>query len=257
MDRKYFYSIMSGKDGTDYETYLNTPRLLSCQKAPELLSNHDEMQFQLVHQMQELSMKLIAFTLLEIDELLEKRLVHRIQSLFNRVHLALRNMIDQLTLLETMSPRDYQEIRIHLGRGSGQESPGFRTLMKMYEELWESYKKHYLHGDEKTLLEIYDSKFSHSDAYVIAESLAEYDELFQKFRFNHIQLIHRSIGLGAKSLKGRSVQLLDEGLKMKFFPALWEVRNQMTNRWGQSYGTSRPTIPNKPKHPRRRKDDKS
>src|SRR5262249_1358836 len=108
--------------------------------------------------------------------------------------------------------------------------------------------------DEGKLDEIYDSKYSHSDAYVVAECLAEYDELFQKFRYHHFQLIHRSIGLGARSLKGRSVQLLEEGLKTKFFPPLWEVRNRMTDRWGQAYGASRPGL-EPPKPPRRRKGD--
>jgi len=31
---------------------------------------------------------------------------------------------------------------------------------------------------------------------VVAEALAEFDELFQKFRYEHLQLIHRTIGFG-------------------------------------------------------------
>ncbi len=89
---------------------------------------------------------------------------------------------------------------------------------------------------------IYNSEYQHSDAYVVAESLAEFDELFQKFRYHHLQLIHRSIGLGAKSLKGRSVELLEDGLRVQFFPELWDIRNKMTDEWGALYGVVRHPI---------------
>ena len=93
-----------------------------------------------------------------------------------------------------------------------------------------------------TIEKIYDSEYSHSDAYVVAEALAEFDELFQKFRYHHMQLIHRTIGLGAKSLKGRSVELLQEGMRHQFFPELWEIRNKMTDAWGARYGVVRDSI---------------
>jgi len=76
----------------------------------------------------------------------------------------------------------------------------------------------------------------------VAEALAEFDELFQKFRYHHLQLIQRTIGLGSKSLKGRSVDLLNEGLKTRFFPELWDIRHQMTDAWGSQYGVVRESI---------------
>jgi len=76
----------------------------------------------------------------------------------------------------------------------------------------------------------------------VAEALAEFDELFQRFRYVHLQLIKRTIGLGAQSLKGRAVELLYEGLRHQFFPELWEIRNQMTDTWGAQYGRIRDSI---------------
>ena len=35
---------------TDYEKYIRTDELLALQKAPEALTCHDELQFQVVHQ---------------------------------------------------------------------------------------------------------------------------------------------------------------------------------------------------------------
>jgi len=132
MNREQFYAIMSGEGTLDYELYLKTKALLTCQSDFDKLCNHDEMQFQIVHQVEELWMKLIAYTLLDIDEYLQQEDTNRVITLFRRVHRTQRMMIQQVPLLETMSPKEYQEIRKKLGNGSGQESPGFRVLLKMY-----------------------------------------------------------------------------------------------------------------------------
>ena len=242
MDRDFFYSIMNGEGTLDYELYLNTKMLLSCQKDFKDFCNADELQFQIVHQVEEMWMKLIGYTLLDIDDYIQKEETNRVITLFRRVHIALRLMIEQLALLETMSPKEYQEIRARLGNGSGQESPGFRTLLRMHTPLWQSFKTSYIDKHGLTIEKIYNSEYSHSDAYVVAEAFAEFDELFQRFRAVHMQLIMRTIGLGAKSLKGRSVDLLNEGLRVRFFPELWEIRSQMTDHWGGEYGVVRDSI---------------
>jgi tryptophan 2,3-dioxygenase len=235
MNREQIQKLMYGSGQKDYELYLNTPKLLRCQKEFSDLVNEDELQFQIVHQVEELWMKLIGYTLLDIHDQIEKKKTNKVLTLFSRVHKLLGMMTEQLSLLETMSPFDYQ-------KGSGQESPGFQVLLHTYEPLYAAFEQHYLKAAGLTVEMIYNSRYSHCDAYMVAEALAEYDELFQKFRFHHIQLIHRSIGLGAKSLKGRSVSMLDEGLRKTFFPALWEIRNQMTDSWGASYGVKREPI---------------
>jgi len=242
MDRNHFYALMGGAGDLDYELYLNTKALFSCQKDFHAFCNPDELQFQIVHQIEELWMKLIAYTLLDIDDYLQQENTNRVLTLFRRVHVTLRLMTDQLTLLETMSPKEYQEIRLQLGHGSGQESPGFRMLLKMHTPIWDSYKKHYLDQHGLTIEKVYNSGYTHSDAYVVAEALAEFDELFQKFRYHHLQLIHRTIGLGARSLKGRSVELLEDGLRVQFFRELWDIRNKMTDEWGAEYGVVRNPI---------------
>ncbi len=241
MDRKYYYHLIGGDGTLDYEIYLNTHALLQCQKPYDTLAVPDELQFQIVHQVEELWMKLMAFTLLDIDEYLAAGNANRVITLFRRVHHIVRLMNSQLHLLETMSPKEYQAIRVQLGNGSGQESPGFRTLLKMAPELWESFEHTYL-KDGRTLEDIYETNYSHDDAYMVAECLVEFDELFQKFRYNHLQLIARSIGLGSKSLKGRPVEMLERGVKKQFYPKLWEIRGKMTDDWGASYGVIRDSI---------------
>ena len=239
MDRQKYQKMMRGDGQLDYEIYLNTAQLLACQKAPDALCNPDELQFIIVHQVEELWMKLMGHTLLDIDEAMQAGRTLKALTLFRRVHICQEMMSSQLALLETMSPKDYQEIRLLLGNGSGQESPGFRVLLKMPAELWASFTSIYLNKGQRTLEQIYDSEYCHDEAYMMAEALAEFDEQFQKFRNAHMQLIYRSIGVAANSLKGRPVEILDTGLKQKFFPELWKVRAEMTDRWGASYGYKR------------------
>ncbi len=242
MNREQFYAIMNGEGTLDYEKYLNTKALLSCQSDFDELCNRDEMQFQIVHQVEELWMKLIAYTLLDVDDYLQQQNTPRVLTLFRRIHATQRMMIQQIGLLETMSPKEYQDIRQRLGNGSGQESPGFRVLLKMYQPIWNSFEENYLKKHGLSVEAIYDSKYDHGPAYVVAEALAEFDELFQKFRFEHMQLIHRTIGFGSMSLKGRPVEILEDGMRHKFFPQLWEIRNEMTDRWGAQYGVKRDPI---------------
>jgi tryptophan 2,3-dioxygenase len=226
----------------DYGVYLAVDRLLACQKPLAALATPDELLFQIVHQVEELWMKLIAFTLGEIDGYMAAGEPYRVLTLFDRVHRTLRLMIGQLDLLETMSPFDYQAIRLQLGNGSGQESPGFQLLLTLPQPLWTRYVATYLEPQGRSVADVYDRGYAHDAAYAVAEALIEFDELFQKFRAHHLYLIHRSIGIGAKSLKGRPVELLQAGARHRFFPELWDIRAEMTDRWGGEYGVKRPSI---------------
>ncbi|WP_298914058.1 tryptophan 2,3-dioxygenase family protein [uncultured Algimonas sp.] len=246
MDRQAYEKMMRGDGRLDYEIYLKTGELLALQKDTDTLCHPDELQFMVVHQIEELWMKLMAATLLDIDDEMRARNSFKALTLFRRVHICQELMSKQLTLLETMSPKDYQQIRLFLGNGSGQESPGFRVLLKMPKDLWRTFTDIYLEGDDRTLEQVYDTDYRHDDAYMIAEALAEFDEQFQKFRSDHMQLIYRSIGVGANSLKGRPVEILNEGLRHKMFPELWQVRADMTDRWGAEYGTVRDKLPVSP-----------
>jgi tryptophan 2,3-dioxygenase len=245
MFREKYSKELNNPQMLDYGVYLQCDKLLSCQKPLAELSTHDELQFQLVHQVEELWMKQIIFTLIDVLEKIQLNKSIPILSQMRRVHMIQRLMIQQLDLLETMSPKEYQQIRLQLGNGSGQESPGFVTLLKMPKDIWQLFEKHYLHDRKQTVQDIYDKQFSHCDAYAVAEALIEFDELMQKFRWDHMFLIRRSIGINSNSLKGRPVEVLQNGARQQFFPELWDVRSQMSDTWGQEYGKVRDSISKK------------
>ena len=240
MEKQTVFENLKGEGNTSYELFLKRSELLNCQTDYDDLKNPDQLQFQIVHQVEELWMKLIVYTLMEIDDYMKKKKTHKVLTLFTRINKLQHLMIDQLSVLETMSPKDYQEIRQLLGDGSGRESPGFQSMIQVSKPLYETFKNAYL--ADTTLEKVYNSEYEHNEIYALAEALADYDELFQRFRFHHIQLVERSIGLGGKAISGNSILLLENGLKMKFYPEIWKIRNHMTDEWGLEYGAQREAL---------------
>ena len=228
-------SVLEGKGKTDYEKYLKIVDLLSCQKAPEKLVNHDELLFQVMHQTAELWMKLEIYELTHVRELLRSGELLRAARLLQRVREVHEVLTAQIHILETMSPWDYHAIRRHLGRGSGLESPGFQKLLVLGPTLWAPFQA-LLKEREVDLERLYVEKESAFDLFLLAEALADFDEQFQLWRFHHLKLVEREIGGKVMSLKGRAVDYLSENMEQRFFPALWEVRNRLTHRAGTSYG---------------------
>ena len=216
---------------TDYEKYIRTEELLSLQKAPEALTCHDELQFQVIHQASELWMKLIEHELGFFCTLLSEQQLPRAVHTLRRVSMIQHLLVAQIDLLDTMSPVDYMTIRTGLGRGSGQESPGFRTMLRLPGELvWPAFQA-FLDARGATLRTIYERPHEHEQLYLLCEGLADYDQQLQLWRQRHLMLVYRIIGTGTPSLKGKPSELLAHGMKQRFFPALWDVRDEVFAEW--------------------------
>ncbi len=216
---------------TDYELYIRTGELLALQKPAAGLACHDEMQFQIVHQVAELWMKLAAHELDHVVALVgEDRLFEAVHTL-KRVQEIQHLLLAQLDLLDTMAPKDYMTIRTVLGHGSGQESPGFRHLMRVpSDSLWPALEA-LLDRRGITLREIYEHHGSHPGLYHLCEGYLDFDQLLQSWRQRHLLLVYRIIGAGTPSLKGKPSELLEQGMKHRFFPELWEVRDEVFAEW--------------------------
>lgn len=216
---------------TDYEKYIRTDELLALQKPPGGLACHDEMQFQIVHQVAELWMKLIAHELGHVVTELDADQLHEAVHTLRRVHGIQRLLLTQLDLLDTMAPRDYMTIRTVLGHGSGQESPGFRHLLRVPgETLWPALTR-LLERRGVGLRAIYEHHVEHAGLYHLCEAYLDLDQLLQLWRQRHLTLVYRIIGAGTPSLKGKPSELLERGMKQKFFPALWDVRDEVFEEW--------------------------
>jgi tryptophan 2,3-dioxygenase len=216
---------------TDYEKYIRTEELLALQKAPDALTCHDEMQFQIVHQAHELYMKLIEHELRFMCQLLAEGQPARAITTLQRISRTQRVLLSSIDLLDTMAPSDYMTIRTGLGRGSGQESPGFRTMLKLPGEIvWPAIAS-FLDKQGVSLRQIYEHPHANHQLFQLCEGLVDYDQLLQTWRYRHLMLVYRIIGTGTPSLKGKHSDLLMHGMKQRFFPKLWDVRDEVFADW--------------------------
>lgn len=219
---------------TDYEKYIRTQELLALQKPAGELATHDEMQFQIVHQAAELWMKLIAHEMGFVVRQLDADDVCGATATLNRVKAIQHILLTQLNLLDTMAPKDYMTIRTVLGRGSGQESPGFKALLRIPGEQVEPALARLLERHKLTLRAVYEDHPGNANIYRLCEALLDFDQQLQLWRQRHLVLVYRIIGAGTPSLKGKHSELLEKGMKQRFFPALWDVRDEVFAEWSKT-----------------------
>ncbi|XP_018327459.1 tryptophan 2,3-dioxygenase [Agrilus planipennis] len=125
----------TGDDGMLYGEYLMLDKLLTAQRPLSAYHGHavhDEHLFIITHQAYELWFKQIIYELDSIRALF-KRVVEETQSLeilkrLNRIVLILKILVDQVMILETMTPLDFMEFRDYLCPASGFQSLQFRLL---------------------------------------------------------------------------------------------------------------------------------
>jgi tryptophan 2,3-dioxygenase len=214
---------MPTRPPTEYERYLRVPELLALQKPADVRAHHDELLFQIVHQVEELWMKLgLEEVVLLNDRLDRDQLVQARYSLARIFHIE-QLMTMQFRLIEQMLPAAYFAVRAALGRGSGQESPGFNAILRELPKIWPHFAGA-LDRAGVTLLEIHKDPNRHPGLLEVAEALIDIDEGFQTFRYHHLTLVKRIIGHGTPSLKGKPTELLEASMTTQIFPALWEVR---------------------------------
>jgi len=78
------------------------------------------------------------------------------------------------------------------------------------------------------LLEVYRERWKHSDLFVLAENAVELDRRFQSWRYNHILMVSRQIGMRTKGTGGTfGKDYLTATMGYLFFPELWELRHEI------------------------------
>src|SRR5687767_9607810 len=133
--------ILEGRGDSDYERYVRVPELLELQKPVELLSNPEERLFQVMHQTAELWLHHIDYEIDRAVVYLESDQPELAADLLHRSRLIIDLLREQIIILETMAPVDYHVLRTtSLGRGSGQESPGFRRLLDVGKRIWPRFE---------------------------------------------------------------------------------------------------------------------
>jgi tryptophan 2,3-dioxygenase len=227
--------ILEGKGDTDYERYIRTEELLSLQKNTEDLIHPEERLFQITHQAAELWLKQIDFEIHRIADLITEDHGELAADLLDRCRLILDLLRNQIVILETMAPADYHVIRVNsLGRGSGQESPGFNRILDVGKRIWPKVDA-ILKANNVTPLDVVRSPREHYALHRLVQALLDYDAAFMKWRYTHLRLALRIIGADVKSLKGVPVMQLEQGTREPLFPELWDSIAKLTHETRPDY----------------------
>jgi tryptophan 2,3-dioxygenase len=227
--------ILEGRGNSDYERYVRVAELLELQKPIDQLVNPEELLFQTTHQTAEIWLKQIDYEIDRAASFLESEQFHLAADLLNRSTMIINVLREQIVVLETMAPVDYHVIRTSsLGRGSGQESPGFNKLLDVGKRLWPRFQAA-LGKRSVRVLDLERNPRDHYELFRLVQAMMDYDEAFMKWRYTHMRLAFRIIGSKVLSLKGVPAAQLDAGTREPLFPELWETISDLTAEWKPTY----------------------
>ena len=212
-----------GAGTSEYERYLRTAELLGLQKEAGRRSHPDELFFQVVHQVEELWMKLMIHELGEVVRHLDGDALESARQALERTVGVGTLLEQQLTLFSTMLPGAYLVIRAKLGHGSGMDSPGFVRLNDIAPSVWSAFERALGRSDLR-LDQLYGARTPHPALLAVAEGLVSVDAAMQRFKREHIMVVRRIIGVGTSSLRGNPMELLERSAQLTYFPLLWAVR---------------------------------
>ncbi len=246
-----------------YGSYLKIDELLALQQPLSRPAHHDEMLFIVIHQVYELWFKQLlheidaAMVALDRDDLL------RVGKLFRRIHAIQRLLEEQVDILETMTPQEFNQFRDNLNPASGFQSVQFRELefacglrrteILQWVELDEAHRARLerrlrepsLYDHAKALLarrgfaaesadelvesyrQIYSDEARYYDLHLLLEELIEFDERFLLWRGRHVRMVERMIGNKRGTGGSSGAEYLSRTLDQRFFPELWAVRTQL------------------------------
>jgi len=219
--------VLPGTAATDYERYLRTDELLSLQKSPSEMAHRDELLFQTIHQASELWLKLAATEVAEATSELGRDAIWPAVRLLRRASDALDLVHDNTLMLEHLAPWDYHAMRPSLGHGSGFDSPGFRATHDLSPRLGEAFGR-LLERRGVELAQLYQDSHAHEDLFQLAERLLDWDQRLILWRTVHLKLVERIIGGQVIGTQGTPVEVLGRRIDVRYFEALWDIRNQLT-----------------------------
>lgn len=247
-----------------YGSYLRLADLLDQQRLESDPPAHDELLFITIHQVYELWFKQILHELTTARNAMLDGELWLAQHLLRRVHTIERVLIEQVDILETMTPQDFGEFRHRLSPASGFQSVQYREIeflsgakdpsfVRRFRGLTEAEKERLarrLH--EPTLWEAFltvleaagfDAKtddeirtalrtvafdrHNHAVIWELAEALLEHDEQSAAWRARHVVMVERMIGTKPGTGGSSGASYLRSRLDLRFFPLLWGLRTTL------------------------------
>ncbi len=218
----------------DYELYLRTSELRSLQGAPDDLVTRDEMLFQITHQSQELWLKLAGFEGVALVEAIDTDDLWAAAETLKRQTSIMRTLESELQVISTLSPETFLVIRRNLGNGSGLQSPGYFEMLMAAESANEALMQ-LLDRRGVRVRDIFDNRASYRDLHHVCELFLDWDAGFQFWLTAHFSLVRRTLGVDrtVKALDGFPTVALGPRTSKPLFPALWDVRVELSREWNR------------------------
>lgn len=248
-----------------YGSYLRVDDLLTLQHPQSEPPHHDELLFIVIHQVYELWFRQMLHEIEAVMRSLAADDLLRCGKVFRRIHAIQRLLEQQVDVLETMAPQDFNGFRNRLKPASGFQSAQFREIeflcgaqqtsdLRFLEPTSEEHVRLERRLAEPTLYDslraalrrrgfavdnpgdliasykaIYEDTEHHYDLYVLLEDFIEFDEHFALWRGRHVLMVERTIGMKPGTGGSLGVNYLEKTLVKKFFPELWAVRTELTS----------------------------
>src|SRR4051812_3404127 len=262
-----------GEEGArlTYGSYLRLEQLLDQQILESDPPAHDELLFITIHQVYELWFKQLLHeaetvrdALLATDAASGGRDLWFARHLLTRVHVIERVLVQQIDVLETMTPQDFLQFRQRLAPASGFQSVQFRELeflsgakdpgyVHRFKGLTEQEKDRlarrlteptlwdgFVHvlgeagldtsSDEAitaSLRTVAHHRSAYADLWRLAEALLQHDELASAWRARHVVMVERMIGAKTGTGGSTGAEYLRGRLAMKYYPLLWDLRSAL------------------------------
>ncbi|HET9030220.1 MAG TPA: tryptophan 2,3-dioxygenase family protein [Candidatus Aquilonibacter sp.] len=246
-----------------YGSYLKVDELIRLQRPLSDPEHHDELLFIIIHQVYELWFKQLLHELHAVNDALDRDELLRTAKYFRRIHTIQRLLEQQVDVLETMTPQEFNAFRNNLNPASGFQSLQFREVeflcgvrrmdtLKYIEmsdgqrarleaiaeqpSLYDHVKgvlarRGFETGTSEALVESFRQIYSGGDRtydlYLLLEDLIEFDERFLLWRGRHVRMVERMIGNRTGTGGSSGAEYLQRTLAHRFFPELWEVRSHL------------------------------
>ena len=246
-----------------YNKYLKVPELIRLQETLSDPASHDELLFIIIHQTYELWFKQILHEIDATRQWLDEGRTFRANHSMRAVIGIEKVLVTQIHLLETMAQIGFLEFRDKLNPASGFQSMQFRELEfvsgQKNEKVLEAFKDDEFaykrlssrlaepglddafwgllgrsgftvkgHEDRvQAIVEILTHPDQNADLFIMQDLLVEHDENIALWRYHHVLMVERMLGMKPGTGGSEGVGYLMTTLKKKFFPELWEARTHL------------------------------
>jgi len=248
-----------------YNKYLRVQDLINLQGCLSDPAHHDELLFITVHQAYELWFKQVLHELDAAIMFLEEDRLPAATRAVERIIEIEKLLVNQIHILESMTPISFLAFRDQLNPASGFQSMQFREIEfssglkderiirefkddqfafdrlqsrlaqpSLSDAFYRALERRGFNTEQRAqaVLEVLTHFEERYEEFQLAEALLEHDEYFSLWRSHHIKMVERMVGAKRGTGGSEGIGYLKTTLDKKFFPEIWEARTYLDIKHG-------------------------